>query len=165
MSPMKRRVTIRAPSTSPTSWNGSAIAAATPRARSSRPNSSSYISDASATKPISAVARNGRLHHSRFSVSIFCTVRQLSANDGAISSVSTTSSLAPVAWRSHRPRIGSLQPEGEHREDDGRDDEDEERHAPAERVGQQAGGQRTDEAADGVRRAVRAEDPLRDSIG
>ena len=34
-------------------------------------------------------------------------MRQLSANDGASSSVSTTSALAPVALRSHFPRIGS----------------------------------------------------------
>ena len=45
MSPMNRRVTMRAPMTRPTSWNGSAIAAAMPRARSSRPNSCSYSSD------------------------------------------------------------------------------------------------------------------------
>ena len=52
-SPAKRRVTMRAPYTRPTSWNGSAIAAATPRARSSSPNSCSYSSDASTTKPTS----------------------------------------------------------------------------------------------------------------
>ena len=49
------------------------------------------------TKPISAVARNGRLHQMRLRLSIFCTVRQLSANDGTVSSVAMTSSLAPIA--------------------------------------------------------------------
>ena len=107
MSPPKRRVTMRAPTTRPTNWKGSEIAAATPRARSSRPNSSSYISDASVTNPMSDVARNGRLHHSRRRLSTLCTVRQLSANDGAVSSVLITSSVAPIAWRSQRPRTGS----------------------------------------------------------
>ena len=41
MFPAKRRVTTRAPTMRPTSANGSAIAAATPRPRSSRPNSCS----------------------------------------------------------------------------------------------------------------------------
>ncbi len=98
---------MREPSTSPTSWNGSAIAEAMPRARSSRPNSCSYSSDANATKPMRAVARNGRLHQIRLRLSIFCTVRQLSAYDGTVSSVAITSSLAPIASRSHRPRTGS----------------------------------------------------------
>ena len=78
-------------------------------------------------------------------VSIFCTVRQLSANDGAVSSVAITSSLAPMACRSQRPRTGSCSSQGEQREDHRRDDEHEERHAPAERVGQQSRGQRADE--------------------
>src|SRR3954452_7943107 len=107
MSPMNLRVTIRDPNTRPTNANGSAMAEAMPRARSSRPNSCSYISDANATNPISAVARNGRLHQIRFRLSIFCTVLQLSAYDGTVSSVPITSSLAPVACRSHRPRTGS----------------------------------------------------------
>ena len=47
MLPRNRRVTMRAPSTRPTSWNGSAIAAAMPRARSSSPNSCSYSNEAS----------------------------------------------------------------------------------------------------------------------
>ncbi len=78
-----------------------------PLPRSSRPNCWSYNKDARTTKPISAVAMNGRLHHSRFNVSIFCTVRQLSAYEGTASSVTTTSSRAPVASRSQRPRVGS----------------------------------------------------------
>src|SRR3954447_8158794 len=107
MSAMYLRVTMRDPHTRPTNANGSAMAEAMPRARSSRPNSCSYSRDASATKPISAVARNGRLHPIRFRLSIFCTVLQLSAYDGTVSSVPITSSLAPVACRSHRPRTGS----------------------------------------------------------
>ena len=107
MSVMKRLVMYRVPTTRPTNWKGSAIADATPRARSSRLNFSSYSSEASTTKPISAVARNGRLHHKRCSVGIFCTVRQLSANEGTDSSVLATSSLDPMAARSHLPRTGS----------------------------------------------------------
>lgn len=34
-------------------------------------------------------------------------MRQLSANDGTVSSVLATSSLAPIAARSHLPRTGS----------------------------------------------------------
>ncbi len=65
--PTKRRVAMRAPITRPTSANGSATAAATPRARSSRSNFCSYSSAARVTKPISDVARNGRLHQMRWS--------------------------------------------------------------------------------------------------
>ena len=39
--PMNRRLAMRAPITRPTTWNGSVIADATPRPRSSSPNSSS----------------------------------------------------------------------------------------------------------------------------
>ncbi len=57
--------------------------------------------------PMSDVARNGRLHQRRRRLSTLCTVRQLSANDGRVSSVATTASLIPIAWRSHLPRTGS----------------------------------------------------------
>ena len=67
------------------------------------------------------VARNGRLHHSRFRLSTFCTMRQLSAYDGAVSSVAMTASLAPIACRSHPPRTGSPQAGGHEREDHGRE--------------------------------------------
>ena len=107
MLPAYRRVTTRVPTMSPTSAKGSAIAAAKPRPRSSRPNSCSYNSAARVVNPMSDVARNGRLHHSRFRLSTLCTVRQLSANDGLVSSVATTSSLMPIACRSQRPRTGS----------------------------------------------------------
>src|SRR3954451_14297105 len=107
MSPMNLRVTIRDPNTRPTNANGSAMAEAMPRARSSSPNSCSYSNDASATNPMSAVARNGRLHQIRLRLSIFWTVRQLSAYEGTVSSVAITSWLAPVACRSQRPRTGS----------------------------------------------------------
>ena len=105
--PAKRRATKRAPYTRPTSWNGSAIAAATPRARSSRSNSCSYSSEASTTKPMSDTATNGSEYQSRRSVGTLWTMRQLSANEGGSSAVSATSSLAPAARRSHEPRTGS----------------------------------------------------------
>ena len=108
MLPAKRRVAMRAPSTSPTSANGSETAAATPRARSSSPNFWSYNSEASVTNPISEVARNGSAHQMRWSDRTLWAVRQLSANDGDSSSVSMISCDAPVAWRSQRPRIGSF---------------------------------------------------------
>ncbi len=159
MLPRNRRVTMREPNTRPTSWNGSAIAEAMPRPRSSRPNSCSYSNEASATKPINAVARNGRLHQMRRRLSIFCTVRQLSAYDGTVSSVAITSSLAPIACRSHRPRTGSVRRRastakiivGITKTRNGR--------TPTEGVGEQAGRQRTDERTDGVGRAVGAEHP------
>ena len=49
-----------------------------------------------------------------------------------------------------------MQFQREQREDHGRDDEDQERHSPAEPVGEQAGGDRPDDPADGVRRPVEA---------
>ncbi len=54
-----------------------------------------------------ATATNGSDHQMRRSVGTLWAMRQLSANDGASSSVSTTSACAPVALRSHFPRTGS----------------------------------------------------------
>ena len=105
--PAKRRATKRAPYTRPTSWNGSVIAAATPRARSSRPNSCSYSSEASTRNPMLDTATNGSAYQSRRSVGTLWTMRQLSANEGGNSAVLATSSLAPAARRSHEPRTGS----------------------------------------------------------
>ncbi len=70
----------------------------------------------------------------------------------------TTSSPAPVASALPAAARRLDHPEGEQGEQHGGHGEHEERHAPPEREGQQAGGQRADEAADGVRRPVRAED-------
>ena len=111
------------------------------------------------TKPMSDAARNGSDHQIRRSVSIFQTMRHASANDGAGSSVATAS---PVG--AHGPAlVGApdrlLQPQREHDEDEGRDGEDEERRPPAERGGEQAGGERADERADGVGGAVEREHP------
>ena len=53
------------------------------------------------------VAKNGKLYQMRLSDCTFCTVRQLSENDGASSSVFAISSDTPMALRSHIPRIGS----------------------------------------------------------
>ena len=152
----KRRVAMRAPYTRPTSWNGSAIAAATPRARSSSPNACSYSSDARTTKPMSDTARNGSDHQIRRSVGTLWAMRQLSANDGAISSVSIDLGQRPdrLALPPAADRFAEAQ--GEDGDDQRRDDEHEERHAPAEGEGEHPGRQRPDEAADGVGRAVRA---------
>ncbi len=98
------RVPMRAPMMRPMSWAGSTPAATKPRAFSSRPNWSSYMSEASDTKPMREAARNGRLYQMRRRVSIFQTIRQPSAKDGATSSVSMTASLAPMARRSWPPR-------------------------------------------------------------
>ncbi len=43
------------------------------------------------------VARNGKLYQMRRNEWTLCTVRQLSLNDGAVSSVSATSADTPVA--------------------------------------------------------------------
>ena len=158
MSPRNRRVTMRAPSTSPTSWNGSAIAAATPRARSSRSNSCSYISEASATNPMSAVARNGRLHQSRCRrLDLLHGPPALGERRRGLLGVRSPRRWRPSACRSQPPRTGSRRRSARNAKITVGIDEDEERHPPAERVGEQPGRQRTDERADRVGGAVRAE--------
>ncbi len=151
-----RLVAILAPTTRPTSWNGSAIAAAMPRARSSRSNSCSYSSAARATNPTRLTARKGSDAHSRRSVGIRCTVRQLSANDGG-----GLLGHHDVGGRAHRlplpaPAHRFAEPEGEEGEHERRSDEHHERQPPPELEGEQPGHQRPDERADGVGGAMGA---------
>ena len=73
------------------------------------------------TKPTSDDGEERQVHQIRRSVGTFWTIRQLSANDGAGSSVSTTSSLAPGRLALPAAAHRLVQPQGEQREDDGRD--------------------------------------------
>ena len=74
-------------------------------------------------------ARNGSEYQMRRSVPTCQRMRIDSANDGGISSVSTTAALAPAAARSQWPRPGFLQAHAEEHEHDRRDREHEERDA------------------------------------
>ena len=78
-------------------------------------------------------ARNGSEYQMRRSVPTCQRMRIDSANDGGISSVPMTASLAPAAARSQWPRPGSLQPQAQDHEHERRDREDEERDAASRR--------------------------------
>ena len=81
-------------------------------------------------------------------------MRHDSAKLGDASSVCAASSDAPAARRSNTPRFGSLQAPREHDEHERREGEDDERPAPAPFRGDEAGGERSDDRADRVRRAM-----------
>ena len=137
--PTKRFVAMREPMTSPTIANGSAMANGEAATAFAEAELLLVEQRAERREPDQAPStRNGKLHQIRWSERTLCTVRQLSENDGASSSVLTISSEAPVACRSHRPRIGLTELQREQREDHGRDRR-RRGTAPASRTSRRAG--------------------------
>ena len=100
------RMPRRAPRKNPMSAHGSVTNCTTPRACSSRP-SDSYLRLDSRPNPTRAGTRNGSAEKMRRMLCTFWIMRQASASEGGASSVSMTSSLAPMARRSWAPRVGS----------------------------------------------------------